>query len=403
MTARDRVLAALRHREPDRVPIDFDGMRSTGIMAVAYNRLRAHLGIHAGLPGMYDLGQQLVHPEPEVLARFGVDVRPLNRLPAGLDPEEQVWKPWVLPDGSQALVPAGFNPDRDDAGNMYMLDSTGRRVAKMPAGGLYFDTIHHPLAEAATVSEIEAYPFPDIGDAELAWLRREARRLRESSDAAVMGEFGGNILEACQSLRGWARAMTDLVREPRLAQALMQKLADHAIANLDRYLAAVGDAIDIIQMGDDLGTQQGPQLSPALYRKMVRPHHERIYQHVKKRSGLFVFLHSCGGIAPLIPDLITAGVDALNPVQISAAGMEAAALKREFGRDLTFWGGGCDTQTVLPQASPAEVREHVRRQIEALAPGGGFVFAQVHNVQAGTPPANVMAMFEAALKYGRYG
>jgi uroporphyrinogen decarboxylase len=194
----------------------------------------------------------------------------------------------------------------------------------------------------------------------------------------------------------------DLLAEPKLAQALMERLADNAVANLERYLPAVGEYIQVIQMGDDLGTQQGPQMSPALYRRMIRPHHQRIYQHVKAHSDLRVFLHSCGSIVALIPDLIEAGVDILNPVQISAAGMDPVKLKREFGRDLVFWGGGCDTQNVLPGASPAEVRDHVRRLLEVWMPGGGYVFSPVHNIQPDAPPENVVAMYEAALEFGRY-
>jgi uroporphyrinogen decarboxylase len=195
----------------------------------------------------------------------------------------------------------------------------------------------------------------------------------------------------------------DLALEPKLAHALAQKLADHAVANLERYLDAVGDYIQIIQMGDDLGTQRGPQMSPAMYWEFIKPRHRQIYQYVKAHSNLYVFLHSCGSIYALIPYLIEAGVDILNPVQISAVAMDPTRLKREFGRDLVFWGGGADTQHVLPDAKPEEVRQHVRELIEIFAPGGGFVFCQVHNIQANVPPANVVAMFEAALEFGRYG
>ena len=402
MNSRQRVLTALRHQEPDRVPVDLDGMRSTGIMAIAYNRLKAHLGLTGGETRLYDVMQQLAHPEPPVLERFGVDVLPLPRPSWGLDPAHPAWKPWTLPDGSPALVPSGFDPLRDERGGWLILDEAGRPVYRMPAGGLYFDQVYHPLAAATTVAEIEAFELPDIPEGELSWLAREARRLHETTDKAIVGHFGGNILEGGQGLRGWERFMIDLAQEPKLAHALAQKLADHYVANLPRYLDAVGRYIQIIQMGDDLGTQQGPQISPAMYRQFIQPYHRQVYGYVKAHSDLPIFLHTCGSIYRLLPDLIEAGVDILNPVQISAAEMDPRRLKREFGQDVTFWGGGADTQHVLPTATPEQVRRHVRELVEIFAPGGGYVFCQVHNIQANVPPENVVAMFDAALEFGQY-
>jgi len=402
VSSRERVLTALRHQEPDRVPIDLDGMRSTGIMAVAYNRLKAYLGMTDSETKVYDIMQQLAHPEPPVLERFGVDVLPLPRASWGFDTDNPAWKPWTLPDGSSAVVPSGFNPLQNDRGDWLVLDDEGHVAYRMPAGGLYFDQVFHPLAEATTIAEIEAFELPDISDEELVWLRGEARRLYETTDKAIMGEFGGNILEAAQGLRGWERFMMDMVLEPKLAQALTQKLADHYVAHPPRYLDSVDDYVQIIQMGDDLGTQRGPQMSPAMYRRFIKPCHRQVYEYVKTHSDLYIFLHTCGSIYKLIPDLIEVGVDILNPVQISAAEMDPVRLKREFGRDVVFWGGGADTQHVLPNGTPEEVRQHVRKLIEVFAPGGGYVFCQVHNIQANVPPENVVAMFEAALEFGRY-
>jgi len=179
-------------------------------------------------------------------------------------------------------------------------------------------------------------------------------------------------------------------------------LVDAYCARADRVLAALGDSIDAVMVNDDLGTQAGPMLSPDLYRKMIKPHQRRLFAHIKPRTRAALVLHSCGSVRYAIPDLIEIGVDALNPVQVSAAGMDSAELKREFGRDITFWGGGCDTQRVLSRGSPAEVRDEVRRRIGDLAPGGGFVFCQVHNIQPEVPPANVVAMLEAAREFGGY-
>jgi uroporphyrinogen decarboxylase len=377
-------------------------MASTGIMAIAYNRLKAHLGMRGGETRVYDIGQQLAHPAPSLLERFGVDVLPLTRPTLGLDPVAPAWKPWTLPDGSPALVPSGFSPVQNERGDWLILDSQGRVTHRMPAGGLYFDQTDHPLAEVTTIAEIENLELPDLSDDELAWLRREAYQLYTTTGQAIMGHFGGSIVEAAQSLRGWECFMMDLARQPKLAGALAQKLADHYVANLPRYLDAVGEYIQIIQMGDDLGTQRGPQMSPEMYRQIIKPYQRQVYEYVKSQSDLYLFLHSCGSIYTLIPDLIELGVDILNPVQISAAEMDPARLKREFGRDIVFWGGGIDTQHVLPHATPQLVRQHVRELLGIWAPGGGYIFCQVHNIQANVPPENVVAMFEAALDFGQY-
>ena len=394
MNSRERVLTALRHQEPDRVPIDLDGMASTGIMAVAYNRLKTYLGIVGGETRVYDLSQQLAHPEPALLERFGVDVFPLTRSPMGLDPACPAWKTWTLPDDSPASVPSGFRPVQNERGDWLILDGAGRITHRMPAGGLYFDEVYHPLAAATTLAEIEAFRLPGISEEELAWLGREARRLHETTDKAIMGHFGGSILEAAQGLRGWDRFMMDMALNPRLAQALAQKLADYYVSELPRYLDAAGGYIQIIQMGDDLGTQRGPQMAPEMYRRMIKPYQRQVYEYVKTHSDLPLFLHSCGSIYALIPDLIEIGVDILNPVQISAEEMDPARLKRQFGRDLVFWGGGVDTQRVLGSGTPAEVRADVRRRIADLREGGGFVFAAVHNVQPNVPPGNLVAMWD---------
>lgn len=400
MNSRERVLTALAHQEPDRLPIDMGGMRSSGILAIAYNQLKTHLGIRDGETRVYDVMQQLAFPEPVILTRLHADVVPFARAALGLNPAKPAWREWTLPDGSAGLVPAELNLAKKENGDWIIVDEQGTMQYWMPSSAPYFEPVHNPLAHATTVAEIEAYALPVITDAELTWMRAQAQNLDRTK--AVMGQTGIKIYETAQSLRGWAQFMIDLAENPKLAQALLEKITENALINLTRYLAAVGEYVDIVQLGDDLGTQNGPQLSPRMYRQIVKPYQAQVYQLAKKLSGKPVFLHCCGGIYPLLPDLIDAGVDIINPVQITAAGMEPARLKREFGRDLVFWGGGADTQHVLPNASPAEVRAHVRGLIEIFAPGGGFVFCPVHNIQAGVPPANILAAYDAAYEFGTY-
>jgi uroporphyrinogen decarboxylase len=402
MTSRDRVLAALRHEEADRVPIDLGAMRSSGIHAIAYNRLKAHVGIQGGQTLLFDIMQQLAQPELSIVERFHLDALPLPRAALGLAPDRPAWKPWTLPDGSPALIPDGLHPLKRADGGLEIHDEDGHILYQMPPGGLYFETVYEPVAGASTVAEIEAWQPPAITDAELAWLAAEARRLRTTTDKAIVALTGVRIFEGAQTARGWQRFMEDLGAQPALAEALLHRLADAACTNMARYLDAVGKFVDIVQVGDDLGTQSGPQMSTRMYRKLIKPYQQQVWQFIKARSGLPIFLHCCGGIYPLIPDLIEAGIDILNPVQISAVGMDPVRLKAEFGRDLVFWGGGADTQHILPEGTPAEVTDHVRRQIDILAPGGGFVFNQVHNVQANVPPENIVAMLDTAYNYGNY-
>lgn len=397
MTSRDRVLTTLRHEEPDKVPIDFGAMRSTGIMAIAYNRLKAYLGLRGGYTRVYDVPQQLAEPEPAILERFQVDVVDLANT-MGRHPEE--WLPWTLPDGSLAHVHRSCYPVKRNG--QWVLMEGERVAARMPAGVLYFESCNPPLAQATSSRDITAYPWPVLTDEMLRLLEEQAKFLYFETEYAVMGGFGGNILELGQSLRGWDTFMMDLAGNRAFAEDLMDTMVEVHLKNLHAYLQAVGDYIQLIQMGDDLGTQKGPQLSPDMYRELIKPRHKAVYQYVKQHSKVHVFLHSCGSIYALIPDLIEAGVEVLNPVQTSAQDMDPARLKHEFGDRLTFWGGGIDTQHLLPEGKPEEIAAQVEERLRIFAPGGGYVFTQVHNVQANVPPENVVAAYDAAIRARDY-
>jgi len=399
MTSRERVLAAIRRQKPDRVPLDLGAMASTGMHAVAYNRLKAHLGIDEGQTRVYDTMQQLAVIEKPILDRFRIDAVSLE---GALRAEPAAWKPWTLTDGSAAYVPRGFNPESDGAGGHLVKDSAGNVQMRAPKGCFYFERSYHPLAHLKTASELEGWHPRPLSARYLDDLRARARFLCEETDYAILGGFGGSILETGQALRGWGQFMLDLAGDPEFAHALLGRVTESHLANLERYLDAVGDCIQVIQMGDDLGTQLATQLSPEMYREYIKPCHEALYRYARRHSDVIVFLHSCGSIYGLIPDLIEAGIEVLNPVQTSAAHMDPRRLKDEFGDRLTFWGGGCDTQTVLPTSTPEEVREHVRERMEIFKPGGGFVFNQIHNVQPNVPPENVVAMLDAAYERAAY-
>ena len=396
MNSRERVMAALHHKVPDRVPIDLGGMRATGITALAYRQLKEHLGIAEGDIYVYDTGQQLAVVESPILDLFGLDVVPLD-----LD-QLQGWQPYTLPDGHPARIVADFTTETASDGSLYQLED-GRRVRYRPPSSQYFYCIYHPLAEATTPADLESFPLRSYSDDELILLRNGARYLFENTDYAIMGNFGGSVLEGGQDLRGWEQFMIDLARGGPFLEAFLEKLTEFHLANLARYLDAVGPYIQIIAMVDDLGTQHGLQISPQAYRRWIKPCHTRIYGYVRQHYPvIYVFLHSCGSIYPLIPDLIEAGVQILNPVQISAAGMDPVRLKREFGADLTFWGGGCDTQHTLPRSTSEEVAAEVKSLLDIFAPGGGYVFNQVHNIQADAPPESIVAMLETARSHCYY-
>jgi uroporphyrinogen decarboxylase len=397
MNHRERVVAAIHHQPVDRLPIDLGGMRSTGITAVAYHRLKKHLGITEGGTYVFDTGQQLAFVEEPIRQRFGLDVITLD---GGL---LDGWRDYTLPDGAVAKICASFLTEPDGEGGEYAVDRRGQRTDHRPAASFYFDSIAPPpLAEAESISDLDHFTWPTLTDEYLEKLRTEARRLHDETDYAILGSFGGAFLEGGQGLRGWDQFMLDLAADRSFAEALLDKMLSHYLRNVELYLDAVGDYLQVIQMGGDMGTQNGPQIRPKMYYEVFQPREKALWGRIHQlKPDVAVFLHCCGGIYDLIPGIIDAGCDILNPVQISARGMDPERLKREFGNRLCFWGGGCDTQTVLPFGTPEEVYAHSRRNIEIFSPGSGFVFCQVHNIQAGVPVENILAMFQAVQDYNK--
>jgi len=399
MKSRERVLAALNHRQTERVPVDFSGHRSSGIAAIAYPKLREYLGLPPRPVRVYDVVQQLAVVDGDVLDRFGVDTIELGR---GFAQDDESWLPWTLPDGTACFVPAWTPIERDD-GRWVIRSESGRVLAHMPDGALYFEQTYFPFLEGDDLDAISdmlgesmwtAIASPP-GPVDSGQLREGAELLRATTDRAIIGLFGGNLFEVGQFLYRNDVFMMLLAGEPAHAHKFLDRLMEIHLKNLERFLKAVGEHIDIILFGDDLGMQTGPMMSPQMYCEFFKPRHKLLWSRAKELADVKIMLHCCGGVRELLPHLIEAGVDAINPVQISCAGMDAAELKAEFGRDITFWGGGCDTRQVLPNGTPDQVAEHTRHQVEILRPDGGFVFQQVHNILANVPVANIAAMFDA--------
>ncbi len=410
-TSRERVLAAIAHKEADRVPIDLGSMPSTGIMAIGYHRLKEYLGIQNGPVRIYDIGQQLAEPEKLILERFHIDVLDARRsLTPALETSEG-WQPFELvdylatpPETIPAEASSNFLYKSDGEGGIFLCEKDGKKIAHKPKNSLYFTGWEHPLAEAETVDDLKRlWPRKAPTQEELQLIRDKSKYLHENTDQAIMLGFGGSMFENGQGLRGWEQFMIDLGLGGPLTETLLEMMCEQWLVNLQAVLDACGQFIDIIQVGDDLGTQDACQISPATYKKMIYPYHKKVYQAIHDHpTHPHIFLHSCGSIEPLIGDLIDAGIEILNPVQTSAKGMDPVNLKKKYGNDLTFWGGGCETQSTLPNGSPDEVAEEVKKRIDIFAPGGGFVFNQIHNIQANIPPQNVEAMFETAFAYGKY-
>ncbi len=399
MTRRERVLASLDHVEADRVAVDVSGHRSSGISAIAYARLREHLGLPERPVRVYDIIQQLAVIDDDVLDRFEVDTIELGRAFA-LDDDS--WTDWTLPDGTPCQVPAWSPPDRIE-GEWVLRSDSDRVVGRMPDGALYFEQAHYPWAEQDDLDRIDdamaetmwttivAPPGP-VDDADLA---AGAQRLRAATDRAIIGLFGGSLFELGQFLYRSDNFLMMLAADPGHAGEFLDRLTAIHLANLERFLGAVGDSIDVVLFSDDLGMQTGPQMSPRMYETLFKPRHARLWSRAKELAEVKVLLHCCGGVRPFLDHLIEAGLDAINPVQITCRGMDASELKDEFGDRITLWGGGCDTRAILPAGTADEVATHVREQVSTLRPSGGFVFQQVHNVLADVPPENIVAMLDA--------
>ncbi len=382
MTSRERVWKAVNHECPDRVPIDLGGCQ-TGIHKSAYKELIDYLGIEDEI-GVMDPVQQLAKPCEEVLQRFRVDTRyvgahPPDSFEGKIEQNERGGKLW--------------HELKDEFGVVWSMPDEQQ---------LYMDISHHPLAEA-DIEDVKAYPFPNGGDpTRFTGVREQALKLREETEYAICTYIGGVVYETCWYMRGLEQWMIDLIRDPEFCGALLDKMLAYWKDFYNGFLGAVGDLVDVVMIGDDLAGQQGPLFNPRIYRELVKPRQKALVQHIKSLSKAKVWYHTCGSCTAYIPELIDNGVDILNPVQIGIEGMAPAELKARFGKDIVFWGGGVDAQHVLPFASADEVRGQVRANVEAFKPGGGYVFNNVHNIQRGVPPENIVALFEAGYENGFY-
>jgi len=382
MNSKQRILAAINHKTPDRVPIDIGSSMMTGIHRDAYHRWRSQLGLPPDDScSFFEPSMQIIFPDEGFLDRLEIDTRPA--VPA-----------W--PDSYPLKI-------HQDYESRYYYDEWGYGLKMPTSAPIYYSLFHHPLKKAESLSDLRMHNFPEGEDpSRLTPIVEQIRLAEEKEKAIVLNNVCAGTMEVASWLRGLDQFLVDLALQPEMAEYLLDQVMEFKLAYWEMVLNKCGSRIDVVVESDDLGTQASLLISPRMYRKYLKPRHKRIFDFLKSHTSAKIFFHSCGAIRLIIPDLIEIGVDILNPVQFNLSGMDAKSLKKDFGKDIVFWGGGVETQSILSCGTPIQVRENVREQIEFLADNGGFVFATVHNIQAEVPAQNLAAMWEAFMEFRCY-
>jgi hypothetical protein len=411
----ERVRATLHHQTPDRIPIDFGGTFVTGIHVSCVAALRQHFGLGDDPVRVIDPGQMLGEIAEDLKQALGIDVEGVVRRMTRFGFPLADWKSWRMPDGLEILVPGGFEVTIDENGDVLMYPQSDRNAppsARMPKDGYFFDSIiRQPVLDEEHLDpEDNLEEYGPISETDLAFLEQELQRAA-GTGRAVVASFGGTALGDIALIPGVGlkhpRGIRDIAEwymSTRIRRDYVHRVfegqCEIALANLARINARAGLLVDVINIcGTDFGTQNSSFCSVNTFRELWLPYYRRVNEWVHQNTGWRTFKHSCGAVAKFIPGFVECGFDILNPVQCSAAGMDPEELKRTYGDSLVFWGGGVDTQSTLPFGSPEEVREQVLRRCEVFAQGGGFVFNTVHNIQARTPTANILAMLDAVREF----
>ncbi len=414
-SSRERVLAALRHEETDRVPIDLGATPSSGISAIAYESLKQYMGNDSGHTRIYDVVQYLAQPEDSVVDELGVDVLDIGRA---FNTDNTDWYDITMPNGRRAQYPAWFRPELHEDGSWNAYHEDGTRIATMPQGAQFFDQTIFPFLEGypdsrsgmdelldeamdkVLWSKLVHSPWDHAGDDDF-WiqLRNRTLALRESTDKALMVVCGSNLFEWGTFLRRMDNFLMDLYLDKDNVKILMELLMERHMKTLEKVCESVGDIVDILRFGDDLGMDSGPFMGLDVYKDIFESHRTRLCSYVHNNSGMSTYLHTCGSMYQYIPSLIGSGMDIINPIQTNCRDMDAAKLKNEFGKDIVFWGGGVDPREILNRGTPEEVRADVTRRLEIFAPGGGYVFNNIHNILGEVPPENIIAMFDTVKEF----
>jgi len=414
MTSRERVKKALNHEAPDKIPLDLGSTPVTGIAASTLSKFRQALGLAARPVKVHEPFQILGRVEDDMQDALGIDVVGIEMRTNFFGYTNENWKPWQTSDGTEVLVGEGFTTTEDEQGDLLIYpagDTNVQPCAKMPKGGFYFDAIvrQEPIdPENLDPEEWVKQMFTEFTDEDLSHIEQQASHLYQDTERAIIGNFGQGGLGDIALVPGpWVKEPKGIRDQkewyiahllyPEYIKGIFELQTEIALKNLELYRQAVGNKIEAIFIsGTDFGTQISPFISPGLYREMYKPLHKKINDWVHTNTSWKTFFHSCGAIEEFLDDFIDAGVDIINPVQCSAAKMDAKVLKEKYGENLVFWGGGIDTQRVLPFGTPEEVGEQVKKRIEILGKGGGFIFSAIHNIQPNTPIENLVALFETS-------
>ncbi len=385
-TSLERVKTSLEHKEPDKVPFDLGGSGVTGINRISLAKLRTYLGMPEKEVQLYNIVTQLGIVEDDLVERLKIDVR-------AVDPK--------------APTIPGLAKDVWQEKDFYrLLDEFGIGWEMQVEKGHYFDLYHHPLSAFETVEEVFSYPWPNANDSGRYTGMKEKADLVTNVEkrAYMLGRHCSGMWETAMWMTGYEKFFCDMILNEKLVHAIMSKFTELKMQYWERALEEVGDSALVISEADDLATQSSLLVSLDLYKKLIWPYHKQLFEHIKKKakSKVYIFFHNDGDCAPTIPLLLEAGVDILNPIQVSCPGMDTKILKREYGKDITFWGALCDTQFILPFGTPKQVCEETKRRTEDLMKDGGWIAAPIHNIQSEVPPENIMAMWDTLQKYGVY-
>jgi len=414
MTSRECILAAINHQQPDRVPVDLSATPSSGISAIAYSNLIKYIGRDDLPVQIYDVVQQLAQPDMSILDLFGADVLDIGRT---FNAHAIDWSPVTMANGAAAFYPKWFRPTRMPDGSYQTYDDDGKRMlSRMPIGATFFDQTYFPYVDGypdsykdldAEMSRImwarDAHsPWDHAGESDF-WqkLRENTLKLSQSTDKALLVVCGCNLFEWGTFLRRMDNFLMDLMCDTDNVEKLLDQLMIRHLSTLEKVCKSVGDIVDIIRFGDDLGMSSGPFMDVDTYKTLFKPRHKILCDYVKSHSKMHTYIHSCGSISLLMPDLIEAGIEIFNPVQTNAWKMKPDFLKKEFGQDCTFWGGGIETAGTLNVGTPSQIREQVLERLEIFSKGGGYVFNTIHNILPDVPPQNIVAMYDLVKEFNR--
>ena len=397
------MLLTLNHKQPDRIPVDLGSSTVTGISAIAYNNLKKHLGIEKPTR-VFDVVQQLASVDMEVIDLFSVDALDINMIST----ETGEWYNVELQDGSKAQFPGWYRPVKDKDGSWYTVDNEGTILSRRASGAAFYDQMYFPYENGYPVNlndlnkalkKISWVVHSHASNLNAGELREKLIKLKESTGKALVMSGGVKLLELGFFIRRMDNFLMDLMTDELKLTEMLDILVDMHLAGLEKKCATLGDIVDVIRFGDDLGMTSGPFMDLDTFRKHFKPRYKILCDYVKKTTGMKIFMHSCGSVRQFIPDFIDVGIDILNPVQTNCFDMDPVDLKREFGRDIAFWGGGVDTASILNRATPEEVRKDVLNRCEIFSKDGGFVFAPIHNILSEVPPQNIIAAYDAVREF----